>query len=361
MNFFLFSPAQIDILRQLQAIPVIGVEALRRLDEAFARSTNPIAVTEALNNLIGETKVLADKIERTFDDFSLNDFVEEKDETTGYIEIVFDDGAGFKNFWEAQDRAKEWKLIIQAIAELTGEDFEKIQTVSWNSGCPEIGVWVKGGITFINAIKAFGKIVSQLKYLKDSIIGNKEKAKDLGGDGESLKVFQEGIERNILGIYQEKKSTSTIELKRTFGKNSKRPDGDGNNFLEMAFEKAVQQLVDGVRIVDPEEITPIPVTVNRSDGILPEPTIGELYRKQFEQEESLQQYIEAETQKRLAERTKLMKQELGIIEEKDESVAEELNEQSQNKDENTNTSQQDELFEEPVIVSEDLAAKPSKK
>jgi hypothetical protein len=282
--------------------------------------------------------------------------------TTQYCgNSVIDDGAGFKNFWEAQDRAKEWKLIIQAIAELTGEDFEKIQTVSWNSGCPEIGVWVKGGITFINAIKAFGKIVSQLKYLKDSIIGNKEKAKDLGGDGESLKVFQEGIERNILGIYQEKKSTSTIELKRTFGKNSKRPDGDGNNFLEMAFEKAVQQLVDGVRIVDPEEITPIPVTVNRSDGILPEPTIGELYRKQFEQEESLQQYIEAETQKRLAERTKLMKQELGIIEEKDESVAEELNEQSQNKDENTNTSQQDELFEEPVIVSEDLAAKPSKK
>lgn len=350
VNFHLLSPAQMETLKQMKALPVIGTSAIKRLDVAFARSTNPLAVTEVLTQLTTETTALEQRVARAIEDFSLSDFVQAVEEKSGYVEIIFDDGAGFKNFWEVEDRAREWRFIIQALAELSGENFEDIETIAWNSGCPQVGVWIKGGITFIEAIKTFGKVVTTLKQLKDSIIGKKEAAKDLGAGSESLKAFQEDIERNVLGIYKEKKTTATVELKRTFGKNSTRPDGDGNNFLEIAFEKAVQQLADGVRIVDPDEVTPSPVIVKHSDGSLPEPTMGELYRKQFEQNKELEKYIEAETQKRLEARAEQMKKDLGVVEKKEDLTVVQLKEKLEEAGEDTRGSRK-ELLERFLKLS----------
>lgn len=311
INFLLFTPPQKAILRQIGAYDVLGKNATNTIENGFTKeSSNPNSVIKVITEIQASTGSVITKINQTVANLGLERYNISPDENSKLAEITFTGQSKFNNFWETTDRSKDWSFIFEALSNLTGDDYKTVEIVSWNSSSPDVSAWILGPKTFVEALLSFAKFASVLKKWKDKIFKKTKDLEKLGLDEDYIKVGREKIERKFLSIYESKKETFTVELRKTYGEKSTRPNGDGDVYIGKALDRAVSLMADGSMVVDPEELK----TVHEESPNNTEPTLGELYKQNRQLEMKIKQYIESDNVKRLEARQKKMEKSFEIKE-----------------------------------------------
>lgn len=306
VNLLIWTPPQIAILKHLGGHQIIGKKAVKRIERAFeTRGGNSAKIVQDINTIREETNVLSQRVTQSLTNFNFDEYAPEEDTEQTLVEIAFKKNAAFTNFWETQNRAGDWSFVFQAFTQLTGEKYEDIKTVSWNSASPEVGVWLALGKKTGEALIFAAKVVSSLKVIKDTIFKKKKiLTEEVGAEGKELKMVFEQVRVKHDKQYEMEIGKAVVELRQTYGQNSTRPQGDGDNQISMAINRMVDLLTDGARVIDPQEVLPV-VEKDKS-------TLSKSYSSNLQLEKQIKPYLAAEERKRLEARTKLMKKELGL-------------------------------------------------
>ena len=324
VNLLLMTPPQKAILRHIGAYQIIGPKASIKIRSAISRqATNPNVILQTLTELQTSTIALSSRVQQTSTNLDLDEFEDGLATNKKYVEISFGKHSKFKNFWESAERSRDWSLIFNAVATLTGEKYEDIETISWSSASPTIGVWISGGIKFISALIDLSKFAAKLKKIKDTIFEKEDAADKLGAEVDAVKIVKESIKKNFMGIYASEKEKMTVELKKSYGQNNKRPEGDGDNFIRIALEMSVSLMYDGSKVIDPSEVKP-KIEESTMETTSQIESLGQLYKDNHKLGQKVNKFLKAEAQKRLEARTAKMKESLGGSETHKEYTVKEL-------------------------------------
>lgn len=304
INYSAWSTPKISILKQIKAYDLMGISAISRINEIFAKSFGNInIIVQKLEELKNETNSLNSKVTQLIKEMSLEEIDITIEEGKQVIEINFEEEATLNNFWDIKDRANEWIYIIRTVTRLTNQPFESAKIFSINTSSP-IAIDVETVKNSAEALTAIAKAAATLKMLKDKFFKKKKDAEDLELSKDTFKMVIKDLEQRNKEGYEQKIGELSVEITKQH-RIAKDGVDDGNeieNMVKIALEKMTTLITEGVRIVDPSEIKP--------QGEVLESSLSATYSEMKKIEEEIKPLLEADKQKLLEARREEMLKEI---------------------------------------------------
>lgn len=301
---------QIAILKRIGAYDLISSTALKRIEEIFTKKVgNNPAIIQQLQSLKSETEKISSQVNQLIQLMGIEEKTEPEDDKT-QLEISFQGNAAFNNFWEIENRMKDWVFIIRAFTRLTNTPFDSVKIVSMSSGSPDVGVWLEAIKNTSEAIIAGSKAALELKKLKDVFLGKKKTVEELGLGKTTVKLTLKDLEKQYGDGRKNKIGELTLEITKKYQvKRDGANDGpEISTMLGKALDKLNILMDDGVKILDPNEIQPTAKPTETS--------LISQYQEIKKIDQKITPLLEAEsrarTEKRLADMNKDLEEEAPI-------------------------------------------------
>ena len=214
-----------------------------------------------------------------------------------------------KNFWDVTDRSEDWSYIVRTFTRLTGQNYDSVIIRSQVSGS-DLGVTLETIIKTGEAIVMATKAAIALKSIRDKFFQKKKKTEDVGITNKAtFKMVIKDLEEERDGEYKKKLGEFSVEITKEF--DSKKAGANDvhelENMVDIALDKMSNMLADGVKVVDPQEITPVVGELK--------PVLGPEYAQNKILSDEVKALLADEVQKKLVARHERMEEELEIKDE----------------------------------------------
>lgn len=316
VNFTIWTAPKVHTLKQLQATPIIGPKAIEKLNEILGGSFGSAStIASGITSLQTQTSELLTRVNQGIAVFGLEDFKVEIPEGKQLLEIGFEDEAAMKNFWEVTDRSKEWSYIVRSFTRLTSQNYDSVVIDSQVSGS-DLGTTLELAKNTAEAIIMGTKAAIALKCVKDKFFQKKKKLDDVGIPNQAtFKLVIKGLEEERDGEYKKKMEEFSVEITKPFIAKGTNDGHELENMVGIALDKMTEMFVQGVKVVDPKEITAVAT---------PEivPVLGPEYAQNKILSDEVKALLTEEVQKQLEARHERMVEELEIKEEELQRVEE---------------------------------------
>ncbi|KKR49644.1 MAG: hypothetical protein UT84_C0022G0007 [Candidatus Curtissbacteria bacterium GW2011_GWA1_40_16] len=307
INYSSWPPHKISILKHVGATELLGTEAISRLENIFQKNIgNPNMTVQSLEQFRSETNNLLSKTQQLIDLLNLSS--EEKAPENGrkVVEVAFQDEASLDNFWEIEDRAKDFRYIIRTVTRLTGVDFKTVKIVSISTASDPITMALDLVQKSAGAFIAVAKAAAEVKKLKDLFLGKKIKAKELGLRSETVEIVLKDLEEQKGAEHKKKIGELSVSITKEYMEKKKgiNDQHEIENMVGIALEKMSNLVNDGVRVLDPAEVKPV--------GEPDQAVLGTMYSEIKKIEQEIKPLLLEEGKERKQQREKKMKKDLKV-------------------------------------------------
>lgn len=308
VNFTIWTTPKLSLLEYMKAKSLIGQDAIDNLNKIFNTIYgNPSKIAAEISTFQNLTSELLTRANQSLTSLGLEGYEEEIAPNNQILEISFEDKAVLKNFWEMKDRANEWSYIIRIFTRLTSQDYESVSIISQASGSPTLGMAISLVKQTAMAIIAAGEKAILLKNIWDTFLQKRKKIEGIGLPKQTtLKMVIKDLEDERDGEYKKKLGEFSLEITKTYGAKEKMNNDkhEIENAVNIALSKITDMLREGVKIIDPNEIT-----AATNDVV---PILGSAYKENQALSNEVKLLTAEESQKRLTARHKLMMEDIKV-------------------------------------------------